>query len=193
MIGIKKSDLITDFTSGSDKQAEKAALQLAAAGLRSLETLKELLSDTDADIRWWATRTLAEIRAPESISLLLQALNDPIPAVQQCAAIALRYQADPKAVPQLINALSSSDRLLARLASDSLISIGKDAVPALIVAAEGNSQPARLEAVRGLSMIGDDRAISVLFKAADEDSAIIKHFAEQGLDKMGIGMVYFKP
>ena len=92
MIGIKKSDLITDFTSGSDKQAEKAALQLAATGLRSLETLKELLSDMDADIRWWATRTLAEIRAPESISLLLQALNDPIPAVQQSGGCLFSHQ-----------------------------------------------------------------------------------------------------
>lgn len=193
MIGIEKSDLITDFTCGSDKRAEEAALRLAAAGSLSFEILKELLSDTDADIRWWATRTLAEIRAPESISLLLQALRDPLPAVQQCAAVALRHQADSKAIPQLIDALSSSDRLLARLAGDALIAVGKDAVPTLIEIAEGNSQPARLEAIRGLSLIGDNRAIPVLFTVEDEDSAIIGYYAAQGLERMGVGMVYFNP
>jgi HEAT repeat protein len=193
MIGIEKSDLITDFTCGSDKRAEEAALRLAAAGSLSFEILKELLSDTDADIRWWATRTLAEIRAPESISLLLQALHDPLPAVQQCAAVALRHQADSKAIPQLIDALSSSDRLLARLAGDALIAVGKDAVPTLIEIAEGKSQPARLEAIRGLSLIGDNRAIPVLFTVEDEDSAIIGYYAAQGLERMGVGMVYFNP
>ncbi len=193
MTEFEYSELITEFTGGSDKRAEKAALQLAAGGSLSLETLKELLRDTDVDIRWWATRTLAEIHAPESISLLLQALNDPTPAVQQCAAVALRHQADSRAIPQLISALSSSDRLLARLAGDALIAIGKDAVPALIEVTQGNSQPARLEAVRGLSLIGDDRAIPVLFKVENEDSAIIGHFAAQGLERMGVGMVYFNP
>ncbi len=193
MTEFEYSELITEFTGGSDKRAEKAALQLAAGGSLSLETLKELLRDTDVDIRWWATRTLAEIHAPESISLLLQALNDSTPAVQQCAAVALRHQADSRAIPQLISALSSSDRLLARLAGDALIAIGKDAVPALIEVTQGNSQPARLEAVRGLSLISDDRAIPVLFKVENEDSAIIGHFAAQGLERMGVGMVYFNP
>ncbi len=193
MIGIEKADLKTEFTCGSDKRAERAAMQLAAAGPRSIETLKEFLHEVDADVRWWATRTLAEFHTPESSSLLLQALRDPIPEVQQCAAIALRHQPDSRAIPQLINTLSSPDRLLARLAGDALIALGKDAVPALIEVAEGNSQPTRLEVVRGLSLIGDSRAIPVLFKILDEDSAIMGHWAAQGLDKMGVGMVYFKP
>lgn len=168
-------------------------MQLAAAGSRSLATIKEFLHEADADIRWWATRTLAEFHTSESTSLLLQALHDPIPEVQQCAAIALRHQPDSRAIPQLINTLNSSDRLLARLAGDALIAVGKDAVPALIEVAEGNSQPARLEAVRVLSMIGDSRAIPVLFKVLDEDSAIMGHWAAQGLEKMGVGMVFFNP
>lgn len=193
MIGIDKSDLITEFTCGSDKRAEIAALQLAAAGSHSLMTLREFLRDQDADIRWWATRTLAEIHTPESTPLLLQALRDPEPEVQQCAALALRRQPNSDAITQLSQALSASDRLLARLAGDALIAIGEDAVPALIEVIENNPQPARLEAVRALSAIGDTRAIPILIKVLDQDSAIMEHWAGQGLEKMGVGMVFFKP
>jgi HEAT repeat protein len=193
MIGIDKSDLITEFTCGSDNRAEIAALQLAAAGSNSLMTLREFLRDQDADIRWWATRTLAEIHTSESTPLLLQALRDPEPEVQQCAALALRRQPNSDAIPQLIQALSASDRLLARLAGDALIAIGEDAVPALIEVIENNPQPARLEAVRALSAIGDTRAIPILIKVLDQDSAIMEHWAGQGLEKMGVGMVFFKP
>jgi len=193
MIGIDKSDLITEFTCGSDKRAEIAAMQLAAAGSHNLMTLREFLRDQDANIRWWATRTLAEIHTPESTPLLLQALRDPEPEVQQCAALALRRQPNSDAITQLIQALSASDRLLARLAGVALIAIGEDAIPALIRVMENNPQPARLEAVRALSTIGDTRAIPILIKVLDEDSAIMEHWAGQGLEKMGVGMVFFKP
>ncbi len=168
-------------------------MQLAAAGSHSLITLREFLRDQDADIRWWATRTLAEIHTPESTPLLLQALRDPEPEVQQCAALALRRQPNSDAITQLSQALSASDRLLARLAGEALIAIGEDAVPALIEVMENKPQPARLEAVRALSAIGDTRAIPILIKVLDEDSAIMEHWAGQGLEKMGVGMVFFKP
>jgi HEAT repeat protein len=193
MRGIDKSELITEFTCGSDKRAEIAAMQLAAAGSQSLVTLREFLRDQDVDIRWWATRTLAEIYTPESTPLLLQALQDPEPEVQQCAAIGLRCQPDSNATPQLIQALSATDRLLARLAGDALIAFGEDSVPALIEVVENNHQPARLEAVRALSSIGDTRAIPILIKILDEDSAFMEHWAGQGLEKMGAGMVFFNP
>jgi HEAT repeat protein len=193
MIRISQSDLRSEFTRGSDTRAEIAALQLAALGSHSLETLREFLSDQDVDIRWWATRTLAEIHKPGSMPLLLQALRDPAPEVRQCAALALIHQPDSNAIPHLIQALSAPDRLLAHLAGDALVSIGEDAVMALIEVVENNPQEARLEAVRALSAIGDTRTIPVLIKVLDEDSAIMEHWAELGLEKMGVGMVFFKP
>ena len=76
---------------------------------------------------------------------------------------------------------------------DALIAFGEDAVPALIEVVEKNHQPARLEAARALSAIGDTRAIPVLIKILDEDSALMEHWAGQGLEKMGVGMVFFNP
>ncbi|MFC1923374.1 HEAT repeat domain-containing protein, partial [Chloroflexota bacterium] len=110
-----------------------------------------------------------------------------------CAALALRYQADPDAIPTLIHRLSLPDRLMARLAADALIATGDESVPALLEVMENKSQPARLEAARALGEIGDPRAIPALFKALDDDSAILEHWAGEGLEKMGIGMVFFNP
>jgi HEAT repeat protein len=193
MVAIDKSDLLTEFTCGSDQRADVAALQLAADGSKSLPILKGFLQDPNEEVRWWAVRSLAEIHDPEVIPLLLQALNDPKPAVRQCAALALRHQTDPAAIHPLIQALSLPDRLMARLAADALIAIGEETVPALIDVLQNNSQGARLEAARALGEIGDPRAIPALFNALDEDSAILEHWAGESLEKMGVGMVFFNP
>jgi HEAT repeat protein len=193
MSGIKKSDLVAEFTCGSDQRAELAALQLSAAGSQSLDTLNELLEDQNPEVRWWATRSLADIHTVEVIPLLLKTLNDSDSAVQQCAALALRGQPVPAAIPQLISALDAEDRLLSRLAGDALIAIGEDAVPALIAVMDDSPHSARLEAARALAAIGDTRAVPVLIKVLDQDSAIMEHWAEQGLEKMGVGTVFFEP
>ena len=193
MVALDKSDLLADFTCGSDQRAEAAAMQLAADGLKSLPILKEFLHDTNEEVRWWAARSLAEIHYPEVIPLLLQALNDPKPAVRHCAALALRYQADPEAIHPLIQALNLPDQLMARLAADALIAIGEESVPALIEILQNSSQAARLESARALGEIGDPRAIPALFNALDDDSAILEHWAGESLEKMGVGMVFFNP
>jgi HEAT repeat protein len=193
MAAIDKPALLAEFSSGSDEQAEAAALQLAIHGTESLPLIEEFLQDPNEDVRWWAARSLAEIHDSSVTPLLLLALHDPVPAVGQCAALALRYQADPEAIPTLIQRLSLPDRLMARLAADALIAIGDESVPALLEVMENKSQPARLEAARALGEIGDPRAIPALFKALDDDSAILEHWAGEGLEKMGIGMVFFNP
>lgn len=193
MSGIEKSDLVAEFTCGSDQRAELAALQLSAAGSQGLETIGELLADQNPEVRWWATRSLADLQRTGAIPLLLKALNDSDPGVQQCAALALRGQPDVRAIPQLVSLSGAEDRLLSRLAGDALIAIGEDAVPALIEVMESGPQPARLEAVRALASIGDTRAIPALIKALDQESAVMEHWAEQGLEKMGVGTIFFEP
>jgi len=71
--------------------------------------------------------------------------------------------------------------------------MGSEAVLPLLEALQRGDSPVRVEAVRALAKIGDQRAISALFEALDEGSALIEYWASEGLDKMGVGMVYFKP
>ena len=42
-------------------------------------------------------------------------------------------------------------------------------------------------------MIGDTRAIPELYKMLDSDSALLEYWASDGLERMGVGMVFFAP
>ncbi|MBE0408857.1 MAG: HEAT repeat domain-containing protein [Anaerolineales bacterium] len=181
------------LTSGDDDLAEGAVNQLASLGRQSLPLLTEMLSTADADARWWATRALSEINDPRVVPLLLERLNDADESVRHCALVALRLQPAPEAVGHLVKLLGNRDRLLAHLAADALIAIEKAAVPALVDSARNQSQAARLEAMRALARIGDPASIPILFAAYEEQSALMEFWADEGLERMGVGMVFYKP
>lgn len=185
--------LLNQLTSGDDQRAEAAALALAELGPQVLPALQDLLHSPDPDARWWANRILAELDSPQAASLLIESLQDTDIAVRQCAALALSYRPQEAAVAQLIVALDNTDHLLARLAADALVAAGAMAVPALLEVMQTGKQAARLEAVRALALISDTRAIPTLFTALDEDSALIEYWADEGLQRMGVGMTFFKP
>jgi HEAT repeat protein len=58
---------------------------------------------------------------------------------------------------------------------------------------QNGSQAARLKAVRALALLEDQRAIPILFQALDDESALVAHWADEGLQRMGVGMSFFKP
>jgi HEAT repeat protein len=95
-------------------------------------------------------------------------------------------------VAALVTALQSGDQLLAYLVGNALISTGAAAVPALIEMMQSGTPAARLEAARALATIADPRAIPALFHALDEGS-VLNYWATLGLERMGVGMIYFKP
>lgn len=185
--------LVEELVSGDDDRAEVASRQLAELGSAALPCLEKLLDHANPDHRWWAIRTLSQIADPRVPKLLLKAFHDQEPPVRHCAALAMRYQPDPRAIPDLIAVLSDTDRLLAHLAADALTAIGKEAVPSLLETIKKGSHAARLESVRALSKIGDRRAIPTLFGILNGDSALLEHWADQGLDNLGLGTVFFKP
>jgi HEAT repeat protein len=74
-----------------------------------------------------------------------------------------------------------------------LINIGKPAVPSLIEKVKSAPQSARILALRALVEIRDPRAIPVMMQVMEEDSALLQHWAKEGLEKLGLDMVYMKP
>jgi HEAT repeat protein len=185
--------LLSDLLCGEDTLAEAAVKALAAHGEQAFLALGEVLSSPDPDHRWWAVRAIAGLEAEGVPHALIRALEDPEAVVRQCAALGLRLRSVPQAVGSLCRALADPDALTARLAGDALIAVGQDATPDLISALEGAGAAARIEAVRALARIGDPRSIPALYSLVDDDSALVRHWAEQGLERMGVGMVYFKP
>jgi len=187
------SILLSQLSCGDDEQAEEALTRLTDWGPEAVAALEQRLSHPEADVRWWAVRALAELQDERVPGLLMLALSDPENSVRWCAGLALRKHPSSQASPALVGMLADQDALSRRLAGDALVAIGSPAVPGLLEAMQQDDYLVRLEAVRALAKIGDARSIPELFVALDDSSALIEYWASEGLEKMGVGMVYFKP
>ena len=83
--------------------------------------------------------------------------------------------------------------MVSSLAVNALVKIGKPVVPALIEVVTSATQSARIQALRALAEIRDHRAIPIMMKVMEEDSVLLQHWAKEGLDRLGLDMVYIKP
>ena len=190
-------ELLGDLTSGNETRAEQAVPGLMELGDEATSALLELTSSPNADHRWWALRVLAQSPHARTESLV-PFLDDSAREVRQCAALGLAIKPGENAVEALVRALSDEDSMVSSLAVNALVKIGNPAVPSLIevvkLRSEGSaSQSARIHALRALAELRDHRAIPVMMKVMEEDSVLLQHWAKEGLDRLGLDMVYIKP
>lgn len=183
--------LLSDLTSGDDALAESTVASLVLLGRKSIKALGKLRESPEVDIRWWALRALAQFELPP-ITWFVASLSDPSSEVRQCAALGLCHHPSEEAVPALIRLLSDADSVTANLAASALIAIGTPAVPALLDVMKDAPHMARLEAICALASIADQRSIPVLMAALEQDSPSMHYWAEMGLEKLGLDMVYMK-
>jgi HEAT repeat protein len=186
------AELLADLTSGDETRAENAVPALVELGEGAFPALRELLESADADQRWWAVRTLAGSPRART-EWLLPLLDDPAPEVRQAAALGLYSHPSEAALKPLVQALSDEDVMVSDLARNALVAIGKPSVPVLMDLARNAPQRTRINALRALAEIADYGAIPTLMAALEEDSAMLKHWAEEGLERLGLNMVYLKP
>jgi HEAT repeat protein len=193
-------DLLRDLTSGNEARAEKAVPALIEMDEEAIPSLRELTHSSEADHRWWSLRVLAQSPHAQA-EWLVPFLNDPAREVRQCAALGLAIKPDESAVQPLVQALNDEDSMVSSLAVNALVKIGGAAAPSLIEIVkprpervEGHApQSARIHAMRALAEIRDHRAIPVMMKVMEEDSVLLQHWAREGLDRLGLDMVYIKP
>ena len=199
-------ELLRDLTGGNETRAEQAVPALIELDQEAITALLDLTRSSNADHRWWSLRVLAQ--SPHArAEWLVPFLNDPAREVRQCAALGLAIKPAESAVEPLVRALNDEDGMVSSLAVNALVKIGNPAVPALIEVvkrhpdgavvarhSEGKaSQAARIHALRALAEIRDHRAIPVMMKVMEEDSVLLQHWAKEGLDRLGLDMVYIKP
>ena len=184
--------LLQDLISGDETRAEAAIPALIELDADAVPALLDLTKSPDLDARWWALRALA-VTPNSQAGWLIPFLNDPAPEVRQCAALGLAVRPDESATQPLVHALSDQDSMAASLAANALVKIGSAAVPSLIEVVKSGAQPQRIHALRALAEIRDHRAIPVLMQAMQEDSALLQHWAQEGLERLGLDMVYIKP
>jgi len=193
-------DLLAELTSGDDTRAENSIPAIIALGLAAIPSLLDLIHAEDADTRWWAVRALAASSHTRTEDLL-PLLSDSAPAVRAATTLALCEHPDEIAIPDLITALADEDALTASLAGNALVKIGSPSVPGLIQVMNARVEPGRNEvstniqilALRALCEIRDHRAIPVMMKLLSEESAVLQYWAQQGLERLGLDMVYIKP
>ena len=185
-------ELLRDLTSGNETRAEQAVPGLIELGEEATSALLELTRSPNADHRWWALRVLAQSPHAQT-EWLVPFLSDPAREVRQCAALGLAIKPGESAVGPLVQALSDEDSMVSSLAVNALVKIGSPAVPALMEVVKKAPQSARIHALRALAEIRDHRAIPVMMKVMEEDSVLLQHWAKEGLDRLGLDMVYIKP
>ena len=186
--------LLDELLSSEEARAEKAVVALIEAGPDAIPALLDLAHSSDVDSRWWAIRTLAQSPLCQTEWLIPFLLNDSAPEVRQCAALGLAVKPEAVAIRPLVQALSDADAMTANLAMKALVKIGKDSVTALIECIKGkSSQSARILALRALAELRDHRAIPVMMQVMEEDSVLLQHWAKEGLERLGLDMVYIKP
>jgi HEAT repeat protein len=183
---------LDELTSGEEARAEAAVPALLELGDEAIPALLTLTRSSDVDHRWWALRVLAQSPLAEA-GWLVPFLNDPAREVRQCAALGLSIKPGQGAIQPLVQALSDPDSMVSSLAVHALVKIGKEAVPSLIEVVKSAPQSARIHALRALAEIRDHRAIPVMMKVMEEDSVLLQHWAKEGLDRLGLDMVYIKP
>lgn len=184
--------LLADLTGSDETAAEAAAVTLAQAGEAALPALSTLFESPDANHRWWAVRTLAAMPEPR-MDWLRSSLDDPNPEVRAAGALAFTAHPDPLAIQALIELVSDRDSVASAVAVSALVALGSNVVPSLLDAFSEMSLRGRVQILRALREIRDPRAINLMMKTMADGSAAMQYWAREGLEALGLDMVYMKP
>jgi HEAT repeat protein len=190
---IELSSLIADLASGDDLRAKAARAAPELLGPAALPALLRLAQSPSPDHRWWAMHCLSDHHHEHADRVLIDGLHDPDLSVRQAATLALRDRPMATAIPQLVGLLASKDSLLSRLASDALVAMGSAATSALAEALQSSSAVTRIGAARSLALNLDPGAVPALYAALEDMSGLVEYWAIEGLERRGLGMVYFLP
>ncbi len=185
-------DLLAELTSGDDARAENSIPAIMDLGMAVMPALLDLTRAEEVDSRWWAVRALAASPHTRTENLI-PLLSDSAPEVRAAAALAVCNHPHESAVPALIKTLADEDSLTAGLAGNALVKIGSPSVPSLLEVMKDAPVNIRIVALRALSEIRDHRAIPVMMKSLSEESAVLQYWAQEGLERLGLDMVYIKP
>jgi HEAT repeat protein len=189
--------LVDVLLSGDDALAEQIVSVLALAeGEAAASALERRLLGANSDDRWWIARALAVVPTPQSVLLLSGLLDDPDSDVRACAALALgelhAIGGDQEA-RALAAHLADENAHVAEICTVALWRIGAAAVPVLLQKLQEGKSLERIRAAKALVPIESHEAIPALIAALDDENAVVTHYAEDALARMGVGMILLKP
>lgn len=149
---------------------------------RSIEELIELLNDKD-DFAVEEAIGQLELRGPEALDALIDALSHRKKNIRMHAATILGAINDEKAIPALIAALKDNNKLVRREASTA-VSRMSGAVDTLIETLADEDWKVRGAAAWALGNLGDEKAIPELEKLLDDESSFVKAGAKSAIESI---------
>jgi HEAT repeat protein len=189
--------LVDALLSGNDERAEQTIPAMAQADAEEVvSALERRLTRASPDDRWWAARALAAIPTARSVNILARLMDDPHSDVRACAAMALgelHAIAGTRGAEALAAHLDDENAHVAEICAVSLGRVGVLAVPALLTKLQAGNALQRIRAAKALVPIESHEAIPTLVAALDDENAVVTHYAEEALERMGVGMVLVKP
>jgi HEAT repeat protein len=93
----------------------------------------------------------------------------------------------------LASRLGDESAFVASVAADALSMMGEPAVDALVAMLADENPHGRLLAVRALGRIRTERAIGPLFDLLEDSSYLVRYYARETLEALGVGMVFVAP
>lgn len=142
------------------------------------------LASRSAWRRSHAAERLAAAHAPESLPLLIRALQDPVFDVRMRAAKALGAVGGPKARRALIEALGDRSRWSVIRIADLLAEMGPEVVDELLAAYPGMDRDSRLATLELITRVGDARMTPFLVGQLDDLDRDIRARAAAALGKL---------
>ncbi|WP_442602890.1 conserved virulence factor C family protein [Paenibacillus sp. KN14-4R] len=126
--------------------------------------------------------------SPESMSTLVQLLQDEQTSIRRLAMVLLSQIKDPAVLPHLYEMLQDRSPVLRRTAGDSLSDIGDPAaIPAMIGALQDDNKLVRWRAARFLYEVGDETALEALRQAAEDVEFEVRMQANIALERIESG------
>lgn len=171
-----------------DELAEKLVHRLAK---EDEPALIRMADSSDAEVRWWAVRSLALVGSGQCIDAVAAALDDPNSALRAAGALAIAHlherapEATRKRMPALAQMLTDDDGLVRQSAADALAICGDDAVEALAEIIDTLQDGARARAAYSLRKICTERAGELLYPLLDDPNHLVRSYAYDGLDDLG--------
>lgn len=184
------TQLLAAVVAQNDEAAEALVPTLVAADEPGL---LQLLKEEEAEIQWWAVRTLGECGGAAAIAPLLPYLESSLADLRSVAVMTLGRIAvrQPAAMAthlrQLTTLFTDRDGMVRQVAADTLAQCGNAAVPVLVELLRfGTDQSARSRAAYALGKIGTMEAAAPLYHCLNDPNYLVHTYAYEALEKMGL-------
>ena len=117
---------------------------------------------------------------------LIEALNDPDEPVRCAAALALGQLQAKEAIPALAACLDDESGWVRQSVADALALMGETAIPSLVQALGDERDGVRVRAAYALNKIRSMKAATPLFHALNDPNYLVRFYAYEALDSLGL-------